>query len=427
MHPIVYFTDWVKAGTIAFGLTTTYVFQPFEDFSRDARILQDITLEQKVVIFEDDLLKNHLTSEDIFVYERPINTGDMCIWNGVHVGYRAIRYGYTHDLEDLVKLKRFMFTLEKLQTHPITGETILLRGRVKRADWNRNMPLGYRNFYYNDEWVWQEDASGDQFCGQVFGLAMAWKYGDQEVKDFVGILARDLYLYTKTNGFHLKNSDGTQTKFSCQGPSVTSSPMSITSYLVLTKLLALQYPNDLEVRDEYYTWAIKWNQIHVAAHNVAVFLWKMKYSGINQAHLMITAITELETNPKYLKHYVYGLRRGWKLLKDHGFSNWTYLMYKNCPKKITVKDLAIAKKTLDEFSTDKKVATNIDLTTDTTIRHTKWDGPKGVQPYPVWQRPAGDYIWQRNPYELIGGDAGNEYSGLDFLIAYYMGKLYVAL
>lgn len=424
MNPIVYFTDWVKCGVLSFAVAVTSVAQPYVKFTREPEIRQDIPLKQKAALFDSDLLSNHITSEDVFLYEKPVNLGDMCIWNGVHVAYRAIRYGTTHDPEDLKQLKRFMISLEKLQTHPITGKTILLRARIPLAEYDGSHG-GYREVYQNDTMIWQEDASGDSFAGQVYGIAMAWKYGDQEVKDFVGILARELYLTMKAHHYQLHNSkDDKPTKFSAEGPSVTSAPMSITSYLVLTKVLELQYPNDLEVGHEYHKWAITWNQIHVASHNMAFFLWKMKYSGINQAKMALHALLELETNEHYRRHYILSLRRGWGTLGEDGDTYLTYIFHHVYPKAVNARQLQKGKQTLQEFATDMKVDHAVDLTGDPEIHKTNWDGKKAVQPYPVWARPPSDFIWQRDHHEVLGGGCCTKYSGLDFLLAYYVGLSY---
>lgn len=423
MNPIIYLSDWIKCGALSFALTVTPIAQPYEMFTRPPNIDQDLPLAEKAAIFDKDLIDNHLTSEDIFLYEKPVNLGDMCIWNGVHVAYRAIRYGATHDPEDLKLLKRFMLSLEKLQTHPITGKTILMRARCPLAEYDGTHG-GYREVYQNDTMIWQEDASGDSFAGQVYGMAMAWKYGDQEVKDFIGILARDLYLTMKAHGYQLHNSNGTITKFSAEGPSITSAPMSITTYLLLTKILELQYPNDLEVGKEYHRWAITWNQIHVASHSMAFFLWKMKYSGVNQAKMALHGLLELETNERYRRHYILSLRRGWKTMNEDGDTYFTYELYHVYPKSVNARQLDKGTQVLNEFSTNKKSGNSVDLSNDTAIRKVRWDGPKAVQPYPMWQQPSADYAWQRDHHEVVGGDSNTKYSGLDFLIAYYLGKGY---
>jgi hypothetical protein len=316
-----------------------------------------------------------------------------------------------------------MLSLEALQTNPGTGKTMLLRGRCPKAEYNGSHG-GYRQVHETDTMIWQEDASGDSFAGQVYGLAMAWRYGDQEVKDFVGLLARDLYLYTKRNGYNLTNADGTITKFSANGPGITSSPMTISSYLLLTKILELQYPNDLEVGHEYHRWAITWNQIHQAAHNMPSFLWFKIYTGVNQAKMSLHGLLELETNPRYRKHYEVAIKRGWSYMKDDGDSFLIFLAAHFTPKIVDSHRLSWGTKTLQEFSYEAKINGHpTDLTEDKSIRHTRWDGPRAVQPYPVWQQGAKDYYWQRDPRKLIDGD-NKKFNGLDFLIAYYMGLSY---
>lgn len=428
MNPFIYFTDWVKCGAIAFGMVVTPPLQPYQDFKRPPDISQDIPLQQKADIFEKDILDHHLTSEDVFLPTiNTVDIGDICIWNGVHVAYRAIRYGATQDPNDLALLKRFMKSLALLQTNPVTGQTELLRARVPLKDYDGTHG-GFRQVYTTDTLIYQEDASGDQFSGQVYGMAMAYRYGDQEVKDYIGQLARDLYTTMKKNGYHFYNADGTKTKYSPTGPSVLSSPMDISIFLTLTKILELQYPNDTEVGGEYHRWAITWNQIHVAAHNVPAFLWFKKYSGINQGVMTLHALLELEKNPRYHRKYEQGAQRAWRLLREDGYSNFTFIVAQFVPKVVKGRQLDKATQVLNEFSTDKKVGVEVDLTNDKDFDHVRWDGPQSVQPYPAWKAPAKNYQWQRDPHN-IGDHFGchdncERYSGVDFLIAYYIGRGY---
>lgn len=428
MNPLIYIVDWVKCGAIAFGMVVTPPLQPYAKFTRAPDIRQQMPLYVKAKIFDYDILHNHITSEGIFLpITNTTDIGDICIWNGVHVAYRAIRYGATGDPNDLLMLKRFMFSLELLQTHPETGKTILLRARVPLKEYDGTY-VGFREVYQNATLIWQEDASGDQFAGHVYGMAMAYRYGDQEVRDYIGILARDLYLWMKSNNYNLVNSNGKKTKYTAQGPSVCSSPMTITTYLVLTKILELQYPNDSEVGHEYHKWAITWNQIHVASHNVPAFLWFKKYSGINQAMMGLHALLELEQNSRYHKKYEQGTQRAWRLLAEDGDTYFTYIVKQYIPKIVNDRQLIKAKQVLYEFSTNKKKAVEVDLRQDRSFRHVKWDGDKSMQPYPVWKAPSKNYQWQRDPHDTIDHLGAHQncqrFTGLDFLIAYYMGREY---
>ena len=430
MNPLIYLTDWLKAGLLTLGVTLTGIFQPYDDFKREVYIVQQIPLEQKAAIFEIDILLNFVTSENIFLYEHPINLGDMCIWNGVHVAYRAIRYGQTKQPYDLILLKRFVKSLEALQTHPETGETILLRGRVPLAEYNGTHG-GYRQVHQNDTMIWREDASGDSFVGHVYGLAMAYKYGDEEVKEYVGKLAIDLYRVLRANKYHLKNTDDTKTRFSGVGPAITSSPARVIGLLVLTKVIEIYNP-DSEFAKDYYKLAIKRNQIHVAANSMVMGLWIKKYPNMNLVKMSIHALLEFEETKRYKKKYLKALRRGWRALDVDGDTYLTAILYKHYPKIIKEKHIKAALITLNEFSTNHKIAYGINLENDPHIYKVTWGKGskklKAIQPYPVWKQPAKDYYWQRDPHDLK--DHGTcqvnckSFSGLDFLMAFYVSKTY---
>lgn len=430
MNPLIYLTDWLKAGLLTIGVTLTGIFQPYDDFNRKADIVQPIALEQKAAIFENDILLNFVTSEDVFLYEQPMNLGDMCIWNGVHVAYRAIRYGQTQQPYDLILLKRFMKSLKVLQTNPETGETMLLRGRVPLAEYNGTHG-GYRHIHKNDTMIWQGDASGDSFVGHVYAMAMAYKYGDGKVREYVGKLAVELYTVLRANKYHLKNADGTRTRFSGIGPAIASSPARVIGLLVLAKVVEL-YATDSELSQDYYKLAIKQNQIHVAANSMVMGFWTKKYPNMNLVKMSIHALLELETTERYKKKYLKALIRGWRALDVDGGTYLTAILYKHHPKSIEEKHIRAAMITLNEFSTDHKIGYGVNLENEPDIDKVLWGrGSKtlrAIQPYPVWRQPAKDYYWQRDPHDLR--DHGTcqirckEFSGLDFLMSYYVGKMY---
>jgi hypothetical protein len=424
----VYLTDWIKAGAISLSTTLTIIFQPYTSFDRPANIIQDLSLEQKAEIFELNIRAKHISQEGIFLYELPINLGDMCIWNGVHVGYRAIRYGVTQDPVDLQNLKIFVNSLKILQTYPNTDLTLLIRGSVLLEEWEvANPNKQQRKIFENETHIWREDASGDSFIGHVFGMAMAYKYGDAEIKEFIGQLAKDLYIKLQSDKFHLTNADGSRTKFHQIGPMIVSSPMSVAGLMVVAKIIELQYPND-PLAKEYHRLAIRCNQIHVVSHNFPILLWKTKYSNINKAQLSLYALYELEENPKYKKKYVKGFKRGWRALKDDGNTLLTFMVSNASSKTVKQKYLDKATQVLNEFSTDLKLAQPVDLREETSIRKVTWGELKASQPYPVWQRAATDFAWQRNPHSIkdfLGSSPPyTEFTGLDFLLAYYIGRLH---
>lgn len=437
MNPFVLILEWIKTGLLAMTLNITAVVNPYESFDRPAELISQMTLEQKASVFDIDILQNHLTSEDIFLYELPHNLGDQCIWNGVHVAYRAIRYGATKDESDLILLTRFVKSLKLMQTHPETGETILIRGRVPLAEFNGSRDPNARHLHENDKYIWQEDASGDSFVGQVYALAMAHKYGDEEVRRIVSTLAVDLYVYVQRNKFHLRNHDGSKTKFSKIGPGISASPARVVGLLLLAKLVEIQTcdlrVNSILIKDDYENLAITKNQIHVAANAYVIGLWIMKYANSNLVTMATHGLVELEKNPKRRKKYIKTWRRGWRVFKKDGNAYLTFLLKNFHPKSIKDKHLEVAVQVLAEFEPgDYKVGYGIDLREDKDIRHTTWGRgskkKKAVQPYPVWRQPAKDYYWQRDPHDLH--DHGTctvnckKFSGLDYLVAYYTGKLY---
>ena len=64
-----------------------------------------------------------------------------------------------------------------------------------------------------------------------------------------------------------------------------------------------------------------------------------------------------------------------------------------------------------------------------TIEARWWKSSKGLprakQPIPLYLRPAGSNLWVSDPYALVGSlrdTGGTEYSGIDYLLAYWLAR-----
>src|SRR5207302_10123927 len=52
-------------------------------------------------------------------------------------------------------------------------------------------------------------------------------------------------------------------------------------------------------------------------------------------------------------------------------------------------------------------------------------GNQACNPIPVPDRVTTDFMWQRSPYQLAGGDRGLiETAGIDYILPYWMGRFY---
>jgi hypothetical protein len=53
------------------------------------------------------------------------------------------------------------------------------------------------------------------------------------------------------------------------------------------------------------------------------------------------------------------------------------------------------------------------------------DATEACQPIPIPQRVTTDFLWQRSPFQLVGGGSGRiEHPGIDYLLPYWMARFY---
>ncbi|MEK6543948.1 MAG: hypothetical protein AABZ44_05880, partial [Elusimicrobiota bacterium] len=388
--------------------------EPFEPFTRPPDIKDPRPLHEKARLFTQEIEADFLKDDRrLFWSQVPNDIGDMAIWHGYYLAYRAFEYATTRSSSSLHHLRK-----------ALDGESLLLAGYGKAYLVRGVDPAGgdaekHRHAHQGTPYDWVDDASGSSLTGTVFGLYCAWRYGPSDVRR----QARDLTLkLTKEfirNKFKLTNSNGSYTRWGdCSRDDWIIDPSRILTATALLNFASL-ISDDPDIAKERQRYEESATVRRIAGRAEAHLLWYAKHYHQHLAYMSFFVLMDCEQNDKARERF--WMRFYQKLFRKYlhqGNSFFIYLSASQFP--IDQGSLAKAKQTLQEFSFPKKKNYNADMSNFNIKMAGRWS----TQPLPVWRRPSTDIVWQRSPNTLKGGNTEKHYSGVDFLVAYWMGRYF---
>ncbi len=192
-----------------------------------------MTLEEKAMVYEDQVRKRHirygintdqsrLQNHDLATVQNGIAASDN-LWTGMYLGSQVFRYLVTGSDDAKQNAYEAFEAMERLhEINNIRG----LFGRTFERSGYHEFRKEYRsyveNYWYegynntvswqhadNPEWDWQATASSDQTVGQMFAMMLVAEYIDDEAwKQRAVKIIDDLMGYIVENNFTLVDVDG---------------------------------------------------------------------------------------------------------------------------------------------------------------------------------------------------------------------------
>lgn len=385
--------------------------EPFEEFTRPAQIEDKRSMRKKAQLFEEEINKDFLRdSGRLFWNQIPNDIGDMAIWQGYYTAFRAFEYDATKSEQTLSFLGKALDGIDLLTAG--YGKAYLVRGVDPAAG---DALKTHTYFHRGDRYDRVEDASGSSMAGVVFGLNAAYRFGDKKTRDKAGRLAARLARGFKQSGYRLRNANGSTTRWGDFRPNRwILDPAKLLTVVALFNL-AHQADGDPMFLKEKKKFTQSKTMRKIAAKGEAHFLWYGKEYHQHLAFMSFYVLMSTEQDSKLRGLWESGFKKLLRKYRKEGNSFFTFAGASFFERNSN--DIKTAIQTLQEFSFPKKrkAANNL---RDLSIAKA---GRRSLQPLPVWRRPNTDIVWQRDPYELAG-PPGNRYTGLDFLIAYWMGR-----
>lgn len=345
-------------------------------------------------------------SDQIVSYRR---CGDSALWTGHYLAAEAFRYKVTGSAEALANIKTAIAGLKSLAD--VTSNNLLARCII-----DKNSPYAQsiaseenaNGIHTTPDWLWVGNTSRDEYSGVLFGLAVAYDMvTDAAIKSSISDLVTRLVDYVKGHNWNVVMPDGSisttfllrpdeQLTFLQIGRHVNSSHFS-TDYDIQKVLLAATTPVpigvDVQSNDSYFKFNLDYINLYSLIH-----LESSSFKDLYQKAFDI------------LRNHT----------KDH--QNAFFNMIDRAINGANAARDAETISLLDQWLQRPRR----DPYTDLHGVFPSCNSPdEACSPVPVPQRPATDFLWQRSPFNLVGGGYGTvEGPGIDYILPYWMARFY---
>lgn len=374
--------------------------------------------------------------------------GDAAFQSGQCTQAMALRYAVTRTPEALAHIRDHLAGWRFFQR--LTGVPGLIGRSYSHVDWSMEdgayddldeNPDKHRGQGEFADYLWKADTSRDQVSGAVNGIAMAFDLVDddqarRDARDFLVELADHVW----DNGLAIVDPDGEMTTHGdMDGESIEGLPVpnGMNAVCCLAWFKAAHHVSGEQRFDDHYRellmerdylgamrdymwvymgYGTKWYNVYLVYQNwfhlmrleqdpdlredyKAVFrdtLWLNVKDETTPNHRAVA-----EANPVKIPWYLYSTGER-DALRLHD-ALWQVVVFPESPLR------------------DKRVSNS----TNPDIQVNPDRSDEALFPLPSNLRKPDMVIWHRNPFELDGGeDSGEERTGCDYLLPYWLGRYY---
>ncbi len=345
-------------------------------------------------------------SDQITGYTR---CGDSALWTGHFLAAEAFRYKVTRAPEALDNVKWSIAGIQGLTD--VTGTNLLARCLVPLdspfADGIRNEEAS-NGIYTNSSagYIWVGNTSRDEYSGVIFGLGVAYDMvDDADVRNSIVPLVTRLIDFLRGHNWTVVMPDGkVSTVFLQRGDQVLSfvqvgRHVNSRHFSTLYDIYRILYSAeilapigvDVASDDSYF----KFNLDYINLYNLV----RLESSSINEVYRKAYDI---------LRNHTAGHQNAFFNMIDRGLNG------PNAGRD--AETLAL----LDQWLQRPLRGTYVDLHGFVPVC-----GDRACDPVPVPMRPATDFLWQRNPFQIEGGALPTiESAGIDYILPYWMARYY---
>jgi hypothetical protein len=340
---------------------------------------------------------------------------------GLYLASQALRLAASGDPAARREVLRALDGMALLMD--VTGEPGLLARwvartppAVTRSPW---LPSATRPGYF-----FRADVSKDQLAGYACGLGVALALlPDPEIRERVSALALALAEHLRRNDRRVIDVDGERTTHGDLSAHIAGFPVGVNALIVLSvaKAAGVASGDDAfsrELDEDGYLRAAR------TAH------WRppgyAKRVNDNMAYVSVLPLLMLESSPERGAALREAEARLWDGVRGehNAFFAGVHTLAGGDDAARTEMLAALA-----EFP-ERKRELPVDLTRPGFDFETRWwknakGLPRAKQPIPLYLRSSGSNLWVSDPYALVGSlrdTGGIEYSGVDYLLAYWLAR-----
>jgi uncharacterized protein (TIGR03437 family) len=346
-------------------------------------------------------------SDQIASYTR---CGDSALWTGHYLAAEAFRYKVTQAPDALSNVQAAIAGIKGLTD--VTGTNLLARCLV-----GINSPYAAsiiseeasNGIHTNNSagWIWVGNTSRDQYCGALFGLAVAYDMvADAGIKSSISDLVTRLVEFLNGNNWSVVMPDGSSST------SFLIRPDQIETFLAIGRHVNSDHFSSLSYESQRLLFSTT-----VPAPVAVDITDDGSYFKFNLDYINLYNLIRLEASSENaIYQSAYGLLRNHTASHQNAFFNIIDLGLNGPNAARDSQTLAL----LDGWLLRLRRDFAVDLHGVVPVC-----GDSACQPVPVWLRPPTDFLWQRSPVQLAVGGAGIiESAGIDYILPYWMARYY---
>lgn len=348
-------------------------------------------------------------SDEIVSYSR---CGDSAIWTGHYLAAQAYRYNVTHSDQALDNIRAALHGIRIL--FDVTGNDTLARCAFPEDAWYAADVLSeerehgaFTGIVDGAKWVYIGDVSRDQWVGVYFGLTATWNLVDHpEIRAIIRWLAvRGANALLKRNWI-LRDPNGSIT---------TTFWGRAEQQLMILKLVR-------RLDEDHFT------------GNYRSMSWTLAPETIVPISLEVQApyTSYFKFNLDYLSMYGLLTSGDNSYLRANYEKAWDILRRTTDDHQNAFFDLIAHAVDGPDERRDAGIRAMLDAWLERPLRDEWFDlrqevtlcaEDRACDPVPVQRRIPTDFIWQRSPFQVLGGGYGRiETAGIDYILPYWMAR-----
>lgn len=354
------------------------------------------------------------SSQEIVAYTRG---GDSATWTGHYLAAEAFRYKVTASPDALANVWKALRGIRALRV--VTGTNLLARCLVP-TDWPFASSITheeaghgiYSGTVDGQSYQWVAGTSRDQYAGVFFGLGVAYDMvEDPSVRAFIHAEVTALLSFLLDNSWAVVMPDHSvstvfwgradqQLSFLQVGRHINPDKFdSIYGSYRAQYALTVIAPIAFESLDDYRSY-FKFN--------------------IDEANLY--NLIRLEDTPKNRKRYMKAYKILRRTIADHGNAHFN-MIDRGLKEPDSTRDAETRSLLEDWLKRPRR-----DISVDNRGKYRACGNSRACEPIAVADRVPTDFVWQRNPFDLVGGSNGTiESAGIDYILPYWMARYYGVL
>lgn len=363
------------------------------------------------------------------------NHADGSFFMGIYLASQALRYAVT---QDPAAKEQILFSLRGMKLYAeISGKRGLLAryfSPVAPGNDERWRPSPTHPRYF-----WRSDVSKDQYAGFVHGLGVTLAVvSEPEIRSEISRLAAAVADHLIDNDLQLIDWDGQRTTYGNLRGRILGVPIGVNALIALAIAKTAAESNPETRYAEFYARLLADGYPGITYWAHFSMLGRTKRVNDNMGYLALYPLLLLERNQEITRELRQGARRTWRYVRNDRNAFFAFVqaaVVGNSGNELqpgqspSDEGREKGRESLAEFP-DRKIGWPVDLTREgfdfqrSCFRRSDCT-PRTTRAVPLSLRPRGSSLWVSDPYRLVGRlrDRGEtEFSGIDYLIAYWIGR-----